>query len=264
MSKIIKYKEENYDFPTFLLMLKDKNFKSLINTDEYVNLTDTGESIQITNLTEEWNSRNFAVRDATKHLSQAQRNKITKAINEDNLQINKAELWQKFNDDVITVEELEQLMLLENKNLNIHYVKGFYVNKTKDKPEILSDDYYGKFFRLLHLMNYGNTLRHDNARPIKKKDIYTFLGMKTERAFEIFIKALMKFNMIAKIKKEINNKPINYLIINPAYATMNILIDNTIFELFKEDIKELLSPLEIKYLEMKKQESANSMMAYED
>ena len=120
--KLIQYKEEVYDFPTFLLMLKDKNFKSLIDINSEVVLSDTGEHIKIDKLSEEWNNRNFAVREATKHLSQAQRNKVTNAINQDNLQLNKSELWQKFNDEIITIEELEQLMLLEGKNLNISYV----------------------------------------------------------------------------------------------------------------------------------------------
>ncbi len=263
MSKIIKYKEETYDFETLILMSKDNNFKSMIDLEEEVTLIDTGNIIKIKDIYQEKIKRDYILKENIKHLSPLQRNKINKAINESNLNLNKTELWQKFKENTITIEELEQLMFFEEKNMNVRYLKGFYVNKTKDKPVGLSDDYYGKFFRLLHLMNYGNTIRHDNSNPIKKEEIYKFLGMKTERAFEIFIKNLSKFNMIAKIKKKLKEKDVNYLIINPSYANMNLYIDNTIYELFKEDLREVLSDLEIRYLELKKESNGKGMISYE-
>lgn len=246
MSKIIKYKEEVYDFETLILMSKDNNFKKFIKEDDDVYFIDTGESFKIKDLVNKFIQRNEDTKETIRHLPQQQKNKIVKAMNDTIVNLTKEELWVKFNNETITIEELERLMMFENKNLNIQYVKGFYVNRTKCKPEGLSDDYYGKFFRLLHIMNYGNTIRHDNSKPIKKIDICNFLDMKTERAFEIFIKALSSKNMVAKTKI----KNISYLIINPAYASMNVQIDKTTYELFMEDLNELLSPLEIKYLEM--------------
>lgn len=258
MSKIIKYKEETYDFETLILMSKDNNFKKFIDENDEVCLLDTGDILKIKDLPIEFAVRNRNTKETLKHLPPQQRNKIVKAMNEGVLNLTKEELWVKFNNNTITLEELEKLMMFENKNLNIQYVKGFYVNRTKEKPEGLSDDYYGKFFRLLHIMNFGNTIRHDNSKPIKKIEICEFLNMKTERAFEIFIKALSNKNMIAKTKI----KDTNYLIINPAYASMNVQIDKTTYELFKEDLDELLSAIEIKYLEMSTNNNKGTL-AYE-
>lgn len=258
MSKIIQYKEEIYDFESLIWMSKDNNLKKFIDENDEVSLLDSGEVMKIKDLAMEFSVRNRNAKETLKHLPQQQRNKINKAMNEGTLLLTKEELWLKFNNDNITIEELESLMLIENKNLNVQYKKGFYVNRIKDKPIGLSDDYYGKFFRLLHLMNFGNTLRHDNSKPIKKLDMCNYLDMKTDRAFEIFIKALSNKRMIAKTK--IND--INYLIVNPAYATMNIQIDKTTYDLFKDDLNELLSPLEIKYLEMSSNYN-KGVLAYE-
>lgn len=263
MSKVIQYKDELYDFETLILMQTDKNFKSFINPEDFVTLKDTGEEVKIKDLSNLKYERDRYLIDNTKHLSYNQKNKITKVLNNGMIEINKSQLYQKFNDKTISKEELESLMLLENKNMMIKYVKGFYVNKIKTKPEGLSDDYYGKFFRLLHLMNYGNSIRHDNSLPIKKEEIVKHLGMKTDRAFEIFIKSISSYNMIAKMKRNMKDKILTYLVINPAYATMNIKIDNMIFGLFKEDLTELLSPLEIRYLEMDGEENDNPMLCYE-
>lgn len=269
MSKIIKYKDETYDFETLIIMSKDKNFNKHMDLEnDEVELLDTGETIKLKDINIESYNRGINIKENTKHLSKYHQNRINKILNDDLINLDKKSLWIKFKENTITLEELEMLLLFESKDvknntLGVSYKNGFYVNKIKDKPIGLSDDYYGKFFRLLHLINYGNTIRHNNSNPIKKKDIYEFLGMKSDRTFDTFIRKLKNYTMVAKIEKEFKGKIINYLIINPAYASANVRIDTTIYKLFKEDLDEILSELEIKYLEMLNSENSNSMIAYE-
>jgi|AntAceMinimDraft_18_1070375.scaffolds.fasta_scaffold06668_7 hypothetical protein len=64
-----------------------------------------------------------------------------------------------------------------------------------------------------------------------------------------FINKLKKFNMI--IRTEPNHNSVSFLMINPAYAMRQIVIDLTTYNYFKEDLDELLTPLEKKYIELK-------------
>ena len=160
--------------------------------------------------------------------------------------------------DAITLEESEELLMLEkkiiinsdgDKELNIQpkYSNFVILNRGIPKPKTLSHDYYGKFFDLLQLMTIkNNNLKHNNQHPYKKKDICEHLGVKTERALEIFFKALREHNMIAVT----NSSDHKFITLNPAYVNMSIKLTEDTYRFFKSDLDKILTPLEIKYFQL--------------
>ena len=60
------------------------------------------------------------------------------------------------------------------------------------------------------------------------------------------------------IRTEPNCNNISFIIINPAYAMRQMEIDITTYNYFKSDLDELLSPLEIKYINLKANIKKNS------
>ena len=60
---------------------------------------------------------------------------------------------------------------------------------------------------------------------------------------------LKKYNMIIKTEK--NKDGVSFVMVNPIYAMRQVKIDLTIYEYFKSDLKDIFTPLEIKYIELK-------------
>lgn len=258
MAKTLKLNETLYGYEELISLHRDPNFNSnligKIATD-----IETGAELKMEELLSTYISKNRDVMSNLRHLPKHIEVRFSKILNSELIKLRKEELLSLLEIDTINKEECEELLILERGKdaLKISYESSCIINKYKDKPTNLSDDYYGKFFRLLKLMTYGNTLRHKNSKPISKLDILTYMGIK-DRAFETFIKKLKSCNMLHKI--DINGK--QYITVNPAYANMNIKIDKTLYSYFKDDLDELLSKTEIKYLEFLTGEGGATLTYY--
>jgi len=158
-------------------------------------------------------------------------------------------LKAKFDNKTINFKELRELMKKTRKSLNIgiFYTDFYSVNMHKPKPEELNFTEYGKFFTMLNLMSRSNELTHlGNNKRIKKETLSTMLEFKNIKAFYNFINKLSKYKMLAKIKLG----GANYIAINPAYAQRKIMLNSTIYKLFKEDLDEFLDEYQLRYLEL--------------
>lgn len=173
------------------------------------------------------------------------------------------ELHFKFDSDNITFNELVELMKMINKtkNIKILYQEFYIVNISKNKPEGISHNEYGKFFDMLNLMSVKNRIEYQsNGKAISKDKIAKKLKFKNIRSFYNFISKLAKHKMLAEIKVG----GIKYIAINPAYAQRSIKLNSTIYNLFKEDLQEYLDPYQIKYLELYEEDfEIDSVIAFD-
>jgi len=160
----------------------------------------------------------------------------------------RAELQSKFEKRIITLEELEELMVFRYGSTKIKMLYGsFYkMNMKKLKPKEITHNIYGKFIDMLTFLSYKNSLAYSNGRTIKVPDLIKYLEFKNIRAFNSFIKKLTVNEMVAESKVG----GINFLFINPAYAQRNMAVNSTIFRLFKKDLIEYLDEYQIRYLAM--------------
>ena len=255
--KSLIYKNEKYDYETLITLHFDENVKKYFSEGDVTD-NETGELIPICNLFETYMAKNKEVAENLSHLSYSNRAKFAKIISNKMLIMRDNELRSKLETDTITLEECEELLMLEkkiiinsdgDKELNIQpkYSNFVILNRGIPKPKTLSHDYYGKFFDLLQLMTIkNNNLKHNNQHPYKKKDICEHLGVKTERALEIFFKALREHNMIAVT----NSSEHKFITLNPAYVNMSIRLTEDTYRFFKSDLDKILTPLEIKYFQL--------------
>ena len=178
-------------------------------------------------------------------------NEILESILKERRLKRKRELQKRFNDNTITLIELEELVNLKSENINdikIRYTEFFMFNMNKRKPSEISYSDYGKFVDMLnYFITYENTLEYrSNGKTIKRKDLADFLDFKNVRSLDNFIRKLSNHKLLMEAKKG----GINYLFINPVYAQRNVKINATIFKLFKEDIEPFLNEYQIRYLEI--------------
>lgn len=162
-------------------------------------------------------------------------------------------LNNKFDKNEINKDELKELMRIMNKNpsMCLNYESFFKVNMCKNKPEGISDSDYGKFFRLLRYLSFRNKITHKaNGKPIKKQDLCLELGFTNIRSFNNYLRKLNNNKMVA----ESSSGNVKFLFINPAYAQRNMIVNSTIFSLFKDDLVGYFDKYEIKLLELEDEE----------
>lgn len=158
------------------------------------------------------------------------------------------ELEEKYTNNTITKYELLELIKLKhNRYFEINYEDYYLLNVSKGKPDALPIIDYGRFIMMLDFMTKNNTIANKhNGKQIKEIDLVNYLDLKTKKSFQNLISKLSKLGMIAK--NGYGEK--RFIHINPVYAKRRIKIDDTIYTLFKDDIKEYLTEYEIKYFEM--------------
>lgn len=160
-------------------------------------------------------------------------------------------LESKYKDNRITKQELLELIEEKNfengrKHLDIIYDDFYIVNINKQKPKEISVTDYGRFFLMLDFMSMKNKIEHTNGRVIKEKDLSEHLEFNNVRTFQNYIYKLTKYGLLCKS----GSGSKKFIHINPAYAKRRMKIDQTLYDLFKEDLKDFLSEYEIKYFEM--------------
>ena len=262
MSKVLEFKGDRYDFLEIIKYASDDKLSTYFEGD--VTNINTGEVFDVSELRVKYDELNIQLLENLEHMSPYQRKKILEYATKGYDAIREGLLIEKFNKDTITADECRELLSIQNnikrsQVLKMRYESFYMVNKSKDKPDKLSDDYYGKFFRLIKFMSCRNRMEHIvNGKPLKKEDIMTHIGLKSS-AFDTFLKKLEDLGMITrgKIGKY------KYIIINPVYANMQYQITYEIYNLFKSDMDELLSPIEIKLLQLAHEEDETPILQYE-
>lgn len=83
------------------------------------------------------------------------------------------------------------------------------------KPESLTWSDYGKFLNLIFLSDYQNRVAYANGRPIKRKELTSYIGFLNIKTLHAFLLRLQKLNMI-DVQKIDDRK---FIIINPEYAS---------------------------------------------
>ena len=192
------------------------------------------------------NGRNFS--------SSSEMSKVKKIYENQIKGIKVAEFQSKLKNDEITLEEIEEWVELMNykdrSDFGVaKYTSYITINHAKPKPEGLNRNDYSRFFELIYIMNYRNQVSYSNGKPIKRDNLAELLEFSSLSGLDKFINKLKKFNML--IRTEPNNKNVSFLMINPAYAMRQIEIDLTTYNYFKDDLDDLLTPLEKKYIELK-------------
>ena len=187
--------------------------------------------------------------------SPTQQSKIHKIFTDKLHDVTIAQLKNKLDNDTITLEDIQlwrKLMSYKERNnfAIAEYSNFVIINASKTKPKELNLADYGRFFHLLHLMNYQNVLRFSNGKPMTKETLARELGFDEPNSVDRFLRKLKKFNMI--VKTEPNNDGVSFIIVNPLYAMRSVEIDHTTYIYFQKDLDEILSPLERKYIQLKK------------
>ena len=100
----------------------------------------------------------------------------------------------KRNDDLNYINFKEYQFM----DYNVDFDELRYVRKFKKKPKDLSFDYYGKYICLLELADKDGNIEYE------KDKIMLMFNMTSERALEIFIKALIDSKLIYKKNKIIH------------------------------------------------------------
>lgn len=163
--------------------------------------------------------------------------------------VNKTKLLEdKYSKNTISKSELFELIkLTHNRSFEISYEDYYLINVSKGKPKELAVIDYGRFIMMLDFMNRENTIADkDNGKQIKETDLIEYIELRNKKSFQNLLSKLSKFGLIAK--NGYGNK--RFIHINPVYAKRRIKINETIYLLFKDDIKRYLSEYEIKYFEM--------------
>ena len=154
---------------------------------------------------------------------------------------------EKFTNKTIKKDELLELIKIkDSKHFEINYKSYFLTNCEKERPTDLSPSDYGRFYMLLDFMSFKNKITHSNGKVIKEVELMASLKINTLKTFRNFISRLSIYGMMAKNK--VGGK--TFIHINPVYVRRKIKLDETIYQLFKEDLREYLNDYEIMYFEM--------------
>ena len=142
---------------------------------------------------------------------------------------------------------MELIKIRNSRYLEIDYEDYYIKNANKPKPDGLSVYDYGRFNILLDMMSASNKIQHkSNGRQIKESELMAKLEFNTPKTFKNFIYKMSKVGMLA-----LNGvKDKKFIHINPVYAKRRVKIDQTIYDLFKEDLNEYLDEYEIAYFSM--------------
>lgn len=260
--KVLIHDGKEYEFLNLLKYTTDKNISHLF-TGDVIN-KETGEVFDISVLKDKYNEQNLMILENLNHLPHKDKMKVLEWTTKGYDVLRESELLIKFEEDTITADECRELLAIQNKIkknqvLKVRYEDFYIGNRAKDKPEGLSDDYYGKFVRLILFMSNRNRMEHIvNGKPIKKEDLMNYLNVKGT-AFNAFLKKLESYNML--VRGKIGRY--KYIVINPTYANMQHQITYEVYLLFKSDLDELLSPIEIKLLQLIQAEENNPILQYE-
>lgn len=254
--KIFKFKGENYSIYELIGFYIDERQKEYKEGE--VNNLSTGEYFDISEITNHSKELNEFIMDNSEHLSYYDKSKIRKILSADECEKIKRELNIKLDNDMITLDELKELMFMEGDNFGEGYVKISLINKNYIKlnqksifPDEIRDTTLGKYLKLLLLTTYKNNIQKTNranSGNMNKKDLMKYLKIANEKTFTSVFMELEKYDLLYRKFK--TGKGFS-IFINPFYANRNseFILDKTQYQLFKEDLVNKLPKRIATYLE---------------
>lgn len=249
----LTYKGNKYALIQLIKYYYDEGLRDF--KDGEVQDESTGEVFDIRELFYIYKEKLYDLLQNSRNFSTTQEQLQIKRIYEKQIKdIRIIDLRSKLEDDTITLVEIEEwISLMSHKdrtNFGVAKYSNFIqINHAKPKPKGLSRSDYSRFFELIYIMNYENSLKYSNGKPIKREKLCELLEFVSVSGLDKFISKLKKYNMVIRTEPNINR--ISFLMVNPAYAMRQMQIDLTTYNYFKEDLDELLTPLEKKYIELK-------------
>lgn len=260
--KKFKFNNQQYELTSLVKYHYDSNLKDF-KTGEVVDIEDgiCFDIKDIFNMYKDYISD--LLEKANAFSSCSERSTIKKIYNNKIKDVRKIELANKIdessleNDEIlITLEEMDEFVSLmgykeKERFKKLNYDSFMTINHAKTKPEGLSDSDWGKFFRLIYMMNYDNIIKHKNGKTATREYISKYLGFKHVVSYDNYMAKLKKNNVILKTEPNIDGDI--FILINPAYIMKDIDIDYTIYSYFKKDLDEILTKSQILYIRLKKE-----------
>jgi len=245
--KMLQFKDEKYSVYDLLLFFTDSRLKDFKEGD-VINLTD-GTVFDIKNIKENLTLMNKEVIDNAEHLSYNEKHKLRRMLSKDENDKIKAELNSKLNSEIITMEELKELMEIEgddfdDSGVNVSLINTDFVKLNQGNlfnPKI-RDVTLGKFLKLLMLVTYENTVKRtnrDNSKNITKTELKKYLGIANDKTFSNIFQEMETYDLL--FRKQKTGKGF-VIFINPLYANRGskFNLDKTQYVLFKDNLKEKL------------------------
>ena len=235
--EVIKYIETNSNLRILFFELGISNIE-------------TGEQIDCRNLYKEYKDSLYELKIEASKLGIESSKSIDKKIDKIANKLRNEILSEKIKLDTITPEEYLEWCEINNKKIKLRpsFTEYKIFNNAKKKPDNLSVIDYGRFNILCSMTSYDNKLKHSNGKPYSEKTLLEILELKTKQALSNTLNRLIEFNMIAYIKSP--SSKTMHIVINPAYMSSPTSIDTTIYELFKDDLDEVLDDETKKYLQL--------------
>lgn len=245
--KNIKYKDEMYFMQRLVELHETEDLKSMFGEGECVDIS-TGEIFDIKDIKKIWlekysrlNEEARDVLDYNKHY------KLNKMLNNSIRGTRTKELEDKYLHKMISIEELEELIMLKYSSKEIYLSYESYIMVNREIPN-LSDADLGKFYKImLNLTHKANTILNKidvRSNPMKKQDIAKILNIEV-KSTEQYLKRLKDNRVIKEIV--INNK--KYLMINPRYAFSGNSVSPYTYTAFRDEVEAFSNvPDEIKSL----------------
>jgi hypothetical protein len=254
MSKIFEFKDDLYSFEE--IFDYHKGGKNLYKVGVVTNV-ETGDDFDISDVYKVKSKYYEVLNDVKEILKDNKSRREIWALNETERDKRIKELNSKYSKGTINLEDIELLLRLEKgvKPEHNYYVTlenqgTFYKKNHRFKyPEGLSKTNIGNLHLLLDFMTYDNEIKrtpHNKALYPTIDELLEFMRLKDSSALSRVLTELKKHGIIEHKRKD--GKKIIY--INPLFSTRNLKIHPELYKRFKDSLDEVLSPKEVKYLEL--------------
>ena len=245
--KTIEYNGRKYFINKLRSLTKDIDTAHLFTEGLCTDLS-TGEEFDIKDIDNVVYCKNNTLIENSDIVGYSGKNDIVGKINITENEIRKMDLENKFNNKIITIEELKELIHLKyGKDYNIYLNYENYIKINKQIPK-LSDADLGKFYKILtKLTHKANTLLTKSdvrSNPLTKQDLCELLEIEI-KAVEQYLKRLK----VAKVIKHVEVGEKKHYMINPMYAYNGNIIGSYTYINFREEVENLSDiPEELKKL----------------
>lgn len=246
-----------YSYEEIIRLMHDsKMYKLIISLG--VSNGDTGEQIKAEKIKEDYIHKLNEISEDLSELGIKASKTAIKKMENSLKRIKIDNLEKKLSENIITSSEY--LLLLSEKGeklcLRPKFSEFSIINKAKVKPDGLSVVNYGRFKILSELSSYDNKIKHANGKPYSIKILLDKLELTSEISLKSCIAELKKYKMIS----ELDNGKNKFIVINPSYISTSVDINLTIYELFKDDLDEVLTEEAKTYFSILKNENTNNFL----
>ena len=254
--KDFKFKDELYDLHKLILLNKDKNVKEYQSGS--VIDTRNNQTYEISDLVLHYRQEIIELLN-NNVLDEKAQNALTKICKSRNKDIYDTEIFTNLENNTISLAEIDNYLSnfyrKDKEKFGMPHYKSFQMlNSEATKPYNLSKAEYGGFMMLAAHIDYHNRLAHTNGKPFSKPEIMNILEIINMNTLYSYLEKLAQSNLIKKIKI---NKTL-FIYINPYYTYKSNSLDKIAHHFFSNEVKQFLTALENKYLELLYQSFENN------